>query len=211
MENISAKLSAQIDTGARWFARTSAPAAMSRPAMVSMRGRPAAIRLPKAMTRMAGVTGQESTSERIMAARLAELKSAHGALSPVRARLTSRVLWRDSGLASWPAAATMALVPAAAPAVTTAVRPSGEIDEPGREGTTTVMSGFARSVAATRAMTAWASGSWTIRWLRSTTTTCRALDPRWEKSLRMICLAWTDWLVESCQPAPASTDSTFGP
>jgi hypothetical protein len=44
--------------------------------MVCMRGRPAAIRLPNAITKMAGVTGRESISERIMAAWLVEFESA---------------------------------------------------------------------------------------------------------------------------------------
>ena len=65
--NMSAKLRAQIDTGAILSARTKAPAATSRPAMVNMSGRPAATRLPKAMARMARVTGHDSSSERIMA------------------------------------------------------------------------------------------------------------------------------------------------
>jgi hypothetical protein len=52
--------------------------------MVSIRGSPAATRLPKAITRIAMVTGHDSSSERIIAAWLAELKSAHSALSPVR-------------------------------------------------------------------------------------------------------------------------------
>ena len=65
--NISAKLSAQIDTGATVVAMTSAPAATSSPAMVSISGRPAATRLPNAMTRMISVTGHDSISERSMA------------------------------------------------------------------------------------------------------------------------------------------------
>ena len=70
----SAKLSAQIDTGATLSARTKAPAATSRPAMVNMSGRPAATRLPKAMTRMTRVTGHDSSSERIMAEWLARVE-----------------------------------------------------------------------------------------------------------------------------------------
>ena len=79
-----AKLRAQIDTGAILSARTRAPAATSRPAMVSISGRPAATRLPNATARMVRVTGHDSSSERIMAERLALLKFAHRALSPVR-------------------------------------------------------------------------------------------------------------------------------
>src|SRR6516164_6719116 len=86
--NMRAKLSAQMDTGAILSASTRAPAATSRPAMVSMSGSPAATRLPKATARMARVTGQDSSSERIMAEWLAELKLAHRALSPVSVALT---------------------------------------------------------------------------------------------------------------------------
>ncbi len=83
-----AKLRAQMDTGATLSASTRAPAATRRPAMVSIRGRPAATRLPKAMASMAMVTGHDSSSERIMAEWLAELKLAHSALSPVRVAVT---------------------------------------------------------------------------------------------------------------------------
>ena len=84
---MSAKLSAQMDTGVNLVVITRAPAATSRPAMVSSSGRPAATRLPKAITRMMMVTGQESISDLSMADRLAVLKSAHSALSPVRVTL----------------------------------------------------------------------------------------------------------------------------
>ena len=80
--NMSAKLSAQIDTGVNLVVITRAPAATSSPAMVSSRGRPAATRLPKAMTRMMIVTGHDSISDLSMAERLAVLKLAHRALSP---------------------------------------------------------------------------------------------------------------------------------
>ena len=73
-----------METGVNLVAITRAPAATSRPAMVSIRGSPAATRLPKAMTRMTMVTGQDSISERSIAERLAVLKLAHRALSPVR-------------------------------------------------------------------------------------------------------------------------------
>src|SRR5665213_2420616 len=81
--NIRAKLRAQMDTGVNLVVITRAPAATRSPAMVNNRGRPAATRLPKAMTRMMIVTGHESISERSMAERLAVLKLAQRALSPV--------------------------------------------------------------------------------------------------------------------------------
>ena len=118
-----AKLSAQMETGVNFVVMTSAPAATRRPAMVSRRGRPAATRLPKAMIRMMIVTGHDSISERNMAERLAVLKSAHRALSPV-----SVTDARGGQSASWAAAAsaacTILLESAADPAVMTAVRPS---------------------------------------------------------------------------------------
>jgi hypothetical protein len=58
-----------------WSAKTKAPAAKSRPTMVSMRGRQAATRLPKATARTAIVTGQESNKATQMASRPIELPS----------------------------------------------------------------------------------------------------------------------------------------
>ncbi len=72
-----------METGVSSVARTRAPAAIIKPTMVSRRGRPAATRLPKTITRMAIVTGHDSISERSMADLLASLKLAHSALSPV--------------------------------------------------------------------------------------------------------------------------------
>ena len=145
--NIKAKLRAQIDTGVTLVVRTRAPAATIRPAMVSMSGRPAATRLPKAITKMTIVTGHDSISERNMALRLTALKSAHRALSPVRVtEMPGRDrCWR--GPASVSAAGTMALGPALAPAVMTPVLPSAESDTPGWGGTTTDTRGSARSSA----------------------------------------------------------------
>ncbi len=80
-----------MDTGVNFVVITSAPAATSRPAMVRSRGSPAATRLPKAMTKMMIVTGHDSISERSMAERLALLKSAHRALSPVSVTETPEV------------------------------------------------------------------------------------------------------------------------
>ncbi len=86
--NIIAKFNAQMLTGAMWVASTRAPAAVSSPTSVSISGRPAATRLPKAMTSTIIVTGQDSTSELIIAAWLTLLKFAHSALSPVRSTET---------------------------------------------------------------------------------------------------------------------------
>ena len=128
--NISAKLSAQMETGMNLVVITSAPAATSRPAMVNSSGSPAATRLPKAMTRMMIVTGHDSISERNMAERLAVLKSAHRALSPVRVTVTPDEDRAASFGSTASAACTILLEFAAAPAVMMAVRPSCEIETP---------------------------------------------------------------------------------
>jgi hypothetical protein len=52
--------------------------------MVSINGRPAATREPKATSMIARVTGQEITSERSIALLLAALKSDHIPEAPVR-------------------------------------------------------------------------------------------------------------------------------
>src|SRR5665213_622850 len=128
--NMSAKLRAQMETGVNFVVITSAPAATNRPAMVRSRGRPAATRLPKAMTKMMMVTGHESSSERSMADRLALLKLDHRALSPVDVTVMPG---RDNalrGVARESAAFTISFELAPAPAVITAVRPSRDKDGP---------------------------------------------------------------------------------
>src|SRR5487761_1989908 len=82
--NIIAKFSAQMLTGAMWVDSTRAPAALSRPTMVSISGSPAATRLPNAITSTIIVTGQDSISDLIIAAWLTLLKFAQSALEPVR-------------------------------------------------------------------------------------------------------------------------------
>ena len=128
--NIRAKLSAQMETGVNLVVMTSAPAATSSPAMVRSRGSPAATRLPKAMTRMMIVTGHESISERSMAERLAVLKFAHRALSPVRVTVTPDEDSAASFGCTESAACTILLEFAADPAVMTAVRPSRDSETP---------------------------------------------------------------------------------
>ena len=82
--NISAKFIAQIETSNTCETRNSAPADEARPRIVSSSGRPAATSEPKASTRIASVTGQLISSERIIASRLAVLKSDHMPDAPVR-------------------------------------------------------------------------------------------------------------------------------
>ena len=128
--NISAKFSAQMETGMNLVVMTSAPAATSSPAMVRRRGSPAATRLPKAMTKMTIVTGHDSISERSMAERLAVLKFAHRALSPVRVTVTPDVDNAANFGCTESAACTILLEFAPDPAVMIAVRPSRETETP---------------------------------------------------------------------------------
>lgn len=116
----------------------------------------------------------------------------------------------ESGPARDSAALTMVLGSDAAPAVTIPVLPSAESDTPGSGGTTTEMRRSARNRAVTRATATRAAGSLANGCFRSTITTCSAVDPRPEKSLWITLRAATDWLVESCQPAPARFFSTAG-
>ncbi len=138
---------------------TSAPAATMSPTMVRSRGRPAATRLPNATIRMAIVTGHESISERSMAERLTLLKSAHNALSPVSVTETPGGDSFARGVLRASAAFTMALGSDAAPAVTTAVRPSRDSDRPGCGSVTVDTSGLACRVRATWLTTRCAAGS----------------------------------------------------
>ena len=121
--------------------------------MVSIRGRPAATSEPKARTRIARVTGQEMNSDRSMALRLAALKSDHMPDAPVRwTEMPPRPASVRRPL-SESAALTIPFESRAAPAWTTAVWPSREIETPGRGGTTALTAELElriRSVAATR-------------------------------------------------------------
>ena len=152
--NINAKLSAQMETGMNLVVMTRAPAATSRPTIVNSRGSPAATRLPKAMTRMMIVTGHESISERNMAERLAVLKSAHNALSPVKVTVTPDEDRAANFGSTASAACTISFEFAAAPAVTIAVRPSRDTETPARGGTTVETRGSLRSTLVAFATTA---------------------------------------------------------
>src|SRR5664280_439893 len=204
-----AKLSAQMETGVNFVVMTSAPAATSRPAIVSSSGNPAATRLPKAITRMMIVTGHDSISDRSMADRFAVLKSAHRALSPVRVTLTPDEDRAASFGSAASAACTTLLESAADPAVMIAVRPSPEIETPAWGRTTVDTRGSFRSTLVDLATTAWAWGSDAIGPWWSTMTTWSPVAPRPEKSFSMTARAATDWLLEACHPAPASAFSTW--
>ena len=75
--NISAKFIAQMEMSRTCVPRYSEPAEATRPRMVSISGSPAATSEPNASSRMASVTGQEISSDFIIAVLLASLKSDH--------------------------------------------------------------------------------------------------------------------------------------
>ena len=89
--------------------------------MVSISGRPAATSEPNASTRMASVTGQLKSSERIIAVRLAVLKSDHIAEAPVALTLTTGLPAACSLPLRRSAALTIWVGSSAAPPITTAV------------------------------------------------------------------------------------------
>ena len=166
-----AKFSAQMLTGAMWVESTSAPAAVSRPIIVSIRGRPAATRLPNAMIRTIMVIGQDSISDFIIAAWLTLLKFAHSALDPVRFTETSPLDSRVSGMVRESAARTMSLAFALAPAWMIAVFPSREMLTPRWGAMTTLTRESALSSAVALAIACCAAGSEAIARALSCTTT----------------------------------------
>jgi hypothetical protein len=89
--------------------------------IVKSSGKPAATSAPKASTRMARVTGQLKNFERIIALRLAVLKSDHIPDAPVRLTLTWLKPSRPSGPLRASAARTIAVGSPPAPPITTAV------------------------------------------------------------------------------------------
>ena len=119
--NMSAKFMAQIEIGESLVSRNSEPAEASRPSIVSSSGSPAATSEPNASTRMPSVTGQENSSERIIAARLASLKSDHMPDAPVSATCTCSVPSAVTGPLRSSAARTIVFASALAPAMTIAV------------------------------------------------------------------------------------------
>ena len=207
--NISAKFIAQIEMSSSWVPRYSEPAEATRPRIVSISGRPAATSEPNASTRITIVTGQLKSSERIIAVRLASLKSDHIPLAPVSETCTPSPSGRCSLVLRSSAARTMALASAAAPACTTTVWPSREIETPGCGGTTRLTRWSALSVRSVAAMARWNTGSAAVL-ERECTTTIRALDDRPSKFLSITLRAATDSEPVASQPAPDSAVSTFG-
>ena len=95
--------------------------------MVSISGRPAATSEPKASSRMPSVTGQEMSSDFIIAVLLASLKSDHMPDAPVSETCTPSAGSAASSVLRSSAARTISFELAAAPAWMTAVWPSREI------------------------------------------------------------------------------------
>ncbi len=151
---MSAKFIAQIEISNPCVNSASRPAEATSPRIVSSSGSPAAASEPKASTRIARVTGQEKSSERSIAVRFAVLKSLHIAEEPVSETLTSAVAAAFSFDFSMSAAATIAVGSPLAPAVTTTVWPSAEIEEPARGGCTEATCLLARRILSTR-LTVW--------------------------------------------------------
>ena len=80
---MSAKFIAQIEISKPCVSSDSSPAEATSPRIVSISGRPAATSEPKASTRITSVTGQEKSSDFIIALRFAVLKSLHMPEAPV--------------------------------------------------------------------------------------------------------------------------------
>src|SRR5512133_2893652 len=207
--NMSAKFIAQIEISKPWVRSASNPAEASRPSIVSSSGRPAATREPKASTRIASVTGQEKSSDFIIAVRLAALKSDHIPEAPVRLTETLPVASWCSLPFSLSAAATIAVGSFLAPATMRAVWPSREIETPADGATTFEMCGSARRIASALATTERNAGDLVVSVEEWTTTIgaelARPPKLRWTR-LR----ACTDCDPFACQPAPESAVSTFG-
>jgi hypothetical protein len=100
--------------------------------------------------RIASVTGQEKSSDFIIAVRLALLKSLHIPEAPVSETVTPSAPAAVSFDFSPSAAATIAVGSPLAPAITTAVCRSAEMLEPAFGGTTEATCASARSSCSTR-------------------------------------------------------------
>ena len=177
--------------------------------MVSISGSPAATSEPKASIRMMSVTGHEISSDFIIALRLASLKSDHMPEAPVRLTCTSSVPASFSFPLSASAAATISVVVPFAPALTIAVWPSCEIENPASGSATVATRESSRRMTAARSTVAVNAGSPTFAEGEWTTTIRAALDwpPKfWSISSR----ACTDCEPEASQPAPERACSTRG-
>ncbi len=207
--NISAKFIAQIEMSITWAPRKSEPAEATSPRMVSMSGSPAATSEPNARSRMPSVTGQEISSDLSIADLLASLKSDHMPEAPVSDTWMPSPASSASGALRSSAARTISLESAAAPACTMAVRPSREIDRPGRGGTTAVTRSSAARIAWARSSADLNSGSSAVA-SSECTTTMSAEDDSPPNSRSTISRTRTDSEPVASQPAPDRACSTLG-
>ncbi len=191
------------------MSRVSSPAEATRPTIVSSSGSPAATSEPNASRRIAIVTGQLINSDFIIASRFAVLKSLHMPEAPVSETPTSAVPAALSFDFSPSAAATIAVGSPFPPAVTSAVWPSAEIEEPACGACTEATFSFACSRLVTRATVARKPGSAAVSPSEWTTTVSAELE-------RPAKFAWTSSRARTesepvaSQPAPERTVSTLG-
>jgi hypothetical protein len=207
--NISAKFIAQIEISKPCVSSASSPAEESSPRMVSISGRPAATSEPNASTRIPSVTGQERSSDVIIAERFAVLKSLHIPDAPVSETATPPAPAAASFGFSASAAATIAVGSPAAPPRTSAVCPSAETVAPAVGGTIRETRRSERRIRSTRVTVARNAGS---EWTRDgeCTTTVSAELERPPKSRWISARARTDSDPLACQPAPDRAVSTLG-
>ena len=209
--NISAKFIAQIEISKPCVSSASSPAEATRPRIVSISGSPAATSEPKASTRMTSVTGQEKSSDFIIAVRLARVEVApHPGGAGQRDADAVACRARCSLPFSVSAAATIAVGSPFAPAVTIAVCRSAEMRRarPRRrhgsdvrvrpQGPLDARDGRSEARVARR------SGSASAR--RPSAPSWRGRRS-WPGSASCAC---TDSEPFACQPAPESAVSTFG-
>ncbi len=140
---------------------------------------------------------------------MAVLKSLHMPEAPVSETLTPSAPAAFSCDLSPSAAATIAVGSPAAPAVTTAVRRSAEMLDPGRGPWTEATSRLARRIRSTRATVRRKAGAATV-WLGEWTTTINAELESPAKFRPTRSRARTDSEPFACQPAPERALSTFG-
>ena len=188
---------------------TREPAEATRPARVSSSGSPAATSAPKARTRMARVTGQETISDFSIASRLASLKSDHSSEEPVGFTSMPSPERSCSGPLRSVATRTISLVSAPAPARTMAVEPSWLRVAPGWGATTSAMRGSASSWAVDRGQHLGArpsvtgpSSLWTTTWMAD-----EALPPKCSGPARERRRTPSRW---PASPHPTGSCSTLG-
>ncbi len=196
---MSAKFIAQMETSNTCVTRNRLPAAETRPRIVSRSGSPAATSDPKASTRMASVTGQEMSSDVIIACLFASLKSDHMPGAPVRLAVTPVPAASAMSPFSSPAACTISVGLAAAPPWTIAVRPSS--DSCGSD--TDAMRESSPRIALTRSIVG-------VRSPSPVTTTMSAYAPCPPKEASICSRAATDSEPAASQPAPESACSARG-